>query len=320
MKKLFVKSLVYFFLILLVLEVIMRVFHLTKDYPTRYVDEFNVEKWMPNQEGYSVTGVRRQNFSEYRINNSGYNSYREFKPTKDKVEIALVGDSFIEGFHQHYYNSIGFKIEKQLKDIEVYEYGYAGYDLADQLHLMHQYKSTFDLIDYVFIGLNFEYDLERADYGAVYDRMKLETTFYRSIREFKLLVYLQNIGVFDSYKNLITKLLYNTKSKKQNVNSSKVRDQIKNKELKFKKNIQNFENLIKIYGFDKSRFIFLLDLKKTPQKFTEYLNKNNFKFLDYSEALRQSKTATTLIYDMHWNSHGRNIVASEIVNYLNSKN
>ena len=127
------------------LEIWVRVFHLTKDYPVRYIDEFGVEKWMPNQDGFSVTGNRRQNFSEYHINNFGYNSYREYNPSKDKVEIALVGDSFVEGFHQNYYNSTGKKIEKILNGIEVYEFGYAGYDLADELHLIHQYQSTFNL-------------------------------------------------------------------------------------------------------------------------------------------------------------------------------
>ena len=100
MKKLFFKMCIYTFLILIVLEIFVRVFHLTKDYPTRYVDAFGVEKWAPNQNGYSVTGNRRQNFSKFNINSFGYNSYREFTPSKDKKEIALVGDSFIEGFHQ----------------------------------------------------------------------------------------------------------------------------------------------------------------------------------------------------------------------------
>ena len=114
-----------------------------------------LKKWVPNQNGFSVTGNRRQNFSEYKINNSGYNSYREFNPTANKTELALVGDSFIEGFHQNYYNSIGKKIEQQFADIEVYEYGYAGYDFADQLHLVHSYKEQFDHIDQVILGIKF---------------------------------------------------------------------------------------------------------------------------------------------------------------------
>lgn len=116
MKKLILKCGLYAFLLIIALEIMVRALHLSKDNPTRFVDEKKVEKWYPNQNGHSVTGNRRQNFSEYKINNSGFNSYREFNPTKEKVEIALVGDSFIEGFHQHYYNSIGKKIENKLPD------------------------------------------------------------------------------------------------------------------------------------------------------------------------------------------------------------
>ena len=144
MKKLFFKSTKYGLLILIGLELIIRGLHLTRDYPVRIIDDKRVEKWKPNQKGFSVTGNRRQNFSEYHINNSGFNSYREFNPTEDKREIALVGDSFIEGFHQDYYNSIEKKIESKIPEIEVYEFGYAGYDFTDQLHLVHVYKNEFD--------------------------------------------------------------------------------------------------------------------------------------------------------------------------------
>jgi hypothetical protein len=313
MKKLFLKSLLYLVLIVLVLELLVRIFHLTKDYPVRYVDKFEVEKWVPNQEGYSVTGNRRQNFSKFYINNSGFNSYREFTPSKDKVEIALVGDSFIEGFHQNYYNSIGKKIENRLKDVEVYEYGYSGYDLADQLHLIHQYESTFNLIDYVIIGIKFENDLNRGEYNVVQERMKLESPIYRAMRQIKLLVYLQNIGAFDKPRELTRKLLSGGSN---NVVIMSEQEEIRlQKELETNY-IKNFENLVKIYNFDKERFILFLDSKNNPQIFLEYLYHNDFKFIDFSKALSNTKTPATLIYDKHWNNHGRNIIAELIANYI----
>jgi hypothetical protein len=313
MKKLFLKSLLYLVLIVLVLELLVRIFHLTKDYPVRYVDKFEVEKWVPNQEGYSVTGNRRQNFSKFYINNSGYNSYREFTPSKDKVEIALVGDSFIEGFHQNYYNSIGKKIENRLIDVEVYEYGYSGYDLADQLHLIHQYESTFNLIDHVIIGIRFENDLTRGEYNVLQERMKLESPIYRALRQIKLLVYLQNIGAFDKPRELTRKLLSGISN---NVVIMSEQEEIRlQKELEIKY-IKTFENLVKIYNFDKERFIFFLDSKKNPLIFLEYLHHNDFKFIDFSKALSNTKTPATLIYDKHWNNHGRNIIAELIANYI----
>src|SRR5690606_17723025 len=277
MKKLLKKMVLYTVLILISLEVLVRVFHLTKDYPNRYVDEHGVEKWLPNQNGYSVTGNRRQNFSEYRINSFGYNSYREFKPSKDKVEIALVGDSLIAGFHQNYYNSIGRKIENRLDGVEVYEYGYAGYDFADQIHLINKYKEQFDLIDFVILGLKFENDLKRNKYTILEERMKLESPLYKTMRQSKLLVYLQTIGLLETPRMLLSKVINLV------LGSGKNNEAVKevNVEDENNKYIANFISLINTYGFDKNRFVFLLNEEKTPDMFLDYLNYNGYKYLDF---------------------------------------
>lgn len=319
MKKLFLKCFIYAFLIVLALEVYVRVFHLTKDYPSRYIDEYGVEKWVPNQSGYAVTGNRRQNFSEYHINNSGFNSYRDYNPKRDKIEIALVGDSFIEGFHQNYYNSIGKKIENEIQDIDVYEFGYAGYDFADQLHLVYSYKKEFDLIDHVIFGLKFENDLTRADYSIVKDRMKLETSLYKKLREIKILAYTQSIGVLDPVRRAPGEIIsfFKSSSKlKEELTENEILTQEKENNLRY---IENFKSLIAIYGYDKKRFTLLIDKSKTPKLFLEYLNKNNFNFLDFSDELKASKRPTTLIYDKHWNNNGRKIIAEVITKYIKDK-
>ncbi|SFD07357.1 hypothetical protein [Algibacter pectinivorans] len=312
MKKIFFKGAFYSLLIVLVLELVIRGFHLTKDYPIRIIDKNQVEKWKPNQNGYSVTGNRRQNFSEFRINNSGFNSYREFTPSKEKKEIALVGDSYIEGFHQDYRFSIGNKIEKQLTGFEVYEYAYAGYDFADELNLISKYKDKFNLIDYVFIDLKFNTDLQRGVYAVIPDRMNLETPFYRNLRKFKLLVYLNSIGVTGDLKTRFRELIalkIKPDITPSNENKLKEVDEINPKYL------ANFNTLVETYNFDKSRFVLLLEKRNTPNAFKNYLKANNFKFIDLSSDLEKSKTPTTLIYDSHWNDKGRSIVANAIVKY-----
>ena len=308
MKKLFLKLVVYAFFIVIILEVLVRVLHLTKDYPVRFVDERGVERWVPNQEGYSVTGNRRQNFSKFNINEFGFNSYREFSPSNDKVELALVGDSFIEGFHQDYYNSIGKKIEKKLKGVEVYEFGYAGYDLADQLHLIHQYQSLFDLIDYVVMGIKFEDDLTRSEYGVLKERMKLESPMYRSMRRIKLLVYLQNIGAFSAAKKMTMTIL----SLGQNKALIQEKEDWNTIQKRYSKYIKNFESLVDSYGYDKTRFILLLDKENTPEIFLDFLDKNTYKYLDFGTEINESKIPTTLIYDQHWNNNGRTLIANLI--------
>ncbi len=297
---------------LLILEALVRVFYLAKDTPNRFIDEYQVEKWEPNQQGYEITGNRRQNFAEYKINNSGYNSYREFNPTKESIEIALVGDSFIQGFHQNYNNSIGKKIEFTLPNVHVYEYGYAGYDFADQMHLVNSYKKDFDLIDHVVLYLDFNTDLTRAKYEVIKYRLALQTPLNNALKKCKLLVYIKNIGLLDLPKRFITKIINTIKGNKS---SEKVvtEEELKENELiKIKNSISNFKNLVKLYNFDKNRFSILLDATKTPLPFLSYLNENNFKIIDFNEEFKNAFKPTYLIYDQHWNNYGRTLIAKKI--------
>jgi hypothetical protein len=314
MKKLFLRLLLYGFCIVMLLEVLVRVFHLTKDYPVRFVDERGVERWVPHQEGYSVTGNRRQNFSKFKINSSGYNSYRDFEPSDDKIELALLGDSYIEGFHQDYNHSIGKKIEETLRDVEVYEIGYSGYDFADQLHLIHQYQSFFDLIDHVVIGIRFEDDLTRSQYEVLKHRMKLESPMYRSLRNIKLLVYLQNIGAFTAARKLTENVLsvLQPNPSKQETEASEVTQK------RYLQYIENFQTLVDTYGYDTSRYVLLLDAEHTPEVFIDYLNKNKFHYIDFGKKINHSKVPITLIYDQHWNDYGRTLVAKLIAHYIQS--
>ncbi len=319
MKKLILKSVLYIFLILLVLEVLVRVFHLSKDTPTRFLDKHEVEKWFPNQNGFSVTGNRRQNFSEYHINSSGYNSYREFTPSKDKIEIALVGDSFIEGFHQDFYNSIGKKIENAIPSLEVYEYGYAGYDFADQLHLIDSYKKQFDLINHIILGLKFSNDLTRGEYKVVTSRLNLESPLNRLLKKSKLLVYCKSIGILDPPQEFVYKFinLLQPKPKAKTIDKKEI-ERIKLEEEK--RFLANFESLIARYGFEKERYTLLLDSRITSPIFMSYLKKHNFRYIDYASSFESTNRSTTLIYDRHWNNHGRNLIAKNIINYLKSNN
>jgi len=297
---------VYIILILIILEVLVRVFHLHNDMPIRYTAKDGTYKWIPGQHGYTVYGNRRQNFAEYKINKSGFNSYREFKPTKERKEIALIGDSFIEGFHQNYFNSIGKKIENEIKGIEVYEYGHSSNDLADQLYLIHSNKSTFELIDHIIIGIKYKNDLARDEYKFIERK-----PFFPLLRNSKLVVYLLNIGITDPIKEIHSKLR-NLKSNAPKINSKPIID-------KDSLYLENFKILINKYDFDKTKVAFLLDTRVTNQNFINYLKKQNISYIDYSISFKKSKKPTDLIYDMHWNNNGRTIIANDIIDFIKPK-
>lgn len=309
MVKLVSKILLYFIISLVVLEILVRAFHLYNDRPERFVDNDSLNKWVPGQEGYSVYGNRRQVFAKYHINSSGYNSYREFEPSEVGVEVALIGDSFIEGFHQDYDNSIGKKVENNLNGkVEVFEYGHSANDLADQLHTIQSYSQEFKAIDYIVISIRYEDDLTRGAYKPI-NRIP----GYGFLKYSKLLVYVQDIGLIDPAKRMVAKILAfkNNRTKKSETTEAQI-----DLSTTF---INNFKSLIDSYGLDKDRTAFLLDGSITDQRFLDYLKDENIDVIDYAQVFYNDNVPKTLIFDQHWNNKGRTLIADLIADYVSMK-
>ncbi len=288
------------------MELLVRAFHLYPEDSPRFIDEMGVEKRIPNYRGYSVTGNRRQNFSEYHINNQGFNSYREFTPSYTKQELAIIGDSYIQGFHQNYYSSIGKKIEDRTKDLEVYEYGYAGWDLADQLHLLQAYSEDFDKIDHIVIYMKYPMDLGRSVYEPNTNRIRLlNSTTFKVRDNIKLLYYASQIGFLDPLKNLLLE--------KQDAQKISGNNQDVSSDSLY---ISNFDELLAKYPINKLKTSLLLDKRKTSIEFLEHCKKIGIDVIDFGGEFEKSKKPVTLIYDMHWNNNGRSLVAKSVIDHL----
>lgn len=316
MIKFLLKIAVYITLILIFLEVMVRVFHLHNDVPTRFVDIDNINKWIPNQKGYAVYGNRVQNIAEYNINSAGFNSYREFNPSIRKIEVALIGDSFIEGFHQDYYNSIGKKIEKKIKGIEVYEYGHSSNDFADQLYLTYKNKAQFSKINILIYYLRFSEDLERAEYKHI-----VRKPLFQKFRRSKLLEYSINIGLMDPIKDAIVFAKRLSSGKLHSDLNKTISKKILNKDSGLKKQL-NFDELIAKYEFDKNKSAILLDSRVTPEYFISHLHDLEIEVIDFAKSFEEAGgyRKTTLIYDQHWNDLGRSLISLEILKFLEKSN
>lgn len=317
MKILFGKIILYAILLFIALEIIVRVFHLYSEYPTFIINDRNVKTYAPNQDGYYTTGNRRMNFAQYHINKTGFNSYREFTPSENETDIAIIGDSFIEGLHQNYNNSIGKKLEHKLNDsVNVFEYGHSGYDFADQLHLISAYKEKFQLIDKTIIYLKFENDLKRDFYEP--DQYWVDSQYFltrRIAKKIKLLNYAENIGLFEPLRDLKRNAVAFIKQEKTNRNTNLEDTQKKSKDLD-NVYLNNFKKLIAEFGFDKNKTVLLLDSRATSDTFLNFCNNQNIKYIDFATYFENSTTPTTLIYDMHWNNHGRELIANAIADYI----
>lgn len=320
MKKFILKSVLYIFLILLMLEGLVRIFHLYTEDPPRFIDEYGVEKRMPDQKGYAVTGNRNQNFSKFSINKAGFNSHREFEPTAETYEVALVGDSFIEGFHEDYDTSISKRVEDKLGEVQVLKYGYAGYDFANQMHLVHAYADDFELIDEIILYMNYENDLGRGEYEPNYARINmLSSTIFKIRDNIKLLSYGSKIGIVEPLKKLAQGGNAFGDTQDAYKDNALDADDEAEKKLKDAEYIDNFRSLIRLYGLDTGKTAILLDSRKTSTSFLEFLDEKGIRYIDFAERFMQSDKPTNLIYDRHWNTHGRELIAEEIAAYVSNQ-
>ena len=193
--------------------------------------------------------------------------------------------------------------------------------MANQMHLIYTYKDQFDLIDKIIIYLNYEDDLDRGVYDPNYDRIKmLKSTPFKIRDNIKILAYGSKIGILEPLKRLVAgkdndetiqeKKSDTTKLEGEHEKFDKVEDLEK---------ISNFESLMKSYGFNKNKTAFLLDSRTTSSRFLEYLDKNYISYIDFAENFEKSKASLILIYDFHWNNHGRDIIAKTIADYISSQ-
>ncbi|QWX84789.1 hypothetical protein H0I23_03875 [Cellulophaga sp. HaHaR_3_176] len=316
MFKIFKKIFLYSILVLISLELLVRVFHLHDEQPVRYEGEKGIEKWVPNQTEYSVTGNRKQNVGKYRINNFGFNSvHDDYNPTDDDFEIAIVGDSFIEGFHEDYTNSLGQQIEKGIETGKVLEFGYAGYDLADELFLLTTYNEIFEKIDHTYIYLRYTDDLER-DHHVLSSRLSLDSPLSRFAKKIKLLVYLKEIGALDPVLKIPERIKNFTSNTIEKVESEQELMERTRQEDAFR--LQNFKKLLDLYPVNKDKYTFLFDSSLCSKEFLVYLKDNNYRTLDINTVFKNSEKPTTLIYDQHWSEHGRKLMANLLIDDIKS--
>jgi hypothetical protein len=127
---------------------------------------------------------------------------------------------------------------------------------------------------------------------------------------------MDGIGALEPLRELKTRIVSFGHTSKNNHSNKKT--DITNKQ--HQEYLDNFKKLIELYDFDKNKTSFLLDARSTSEQFLNYCDSLNYKYIDFGKALEKSRKPTTLIYDMHWNNHGRDIIASVIADYIRQNN
>ena len=147
---------IFTFLLLgtITLEVLIRIFNLAG----HTVPQMNINGDIlgkPNTDSVWVRGGVSEISSRYHFNPQGWNSLRDYEADSifpDSTKIALIGDSYIEGFHYDVDKSIGRIFEKKTNSILiVHEFGNSGGNIKDfsmiyNKYNLRSYKLVFILI------------------------------------------------------------------------------------------------------------------------------------------------------------------------------
>jgi len=245
----------------------------------------------PNSEGIWIRGGMREIASHYKINQQGFNSLKDYLTLdKNKVNIAIVGDSYIEGFHVDIENSIGRILEAEThNEFEVHEYGKSGGNIVDFSLIFNQWIRN--RYDYTFVLVTNE------------DIISNEASFMgrgNPIPQKSIIREIYNQCSFIRYLNIN----HGLNSKLQKLFSFSGRPKMAKKSI-----MPNDINVFALKEFD-STCVILYEKEKLD---TTLLS--SFK-LPCAEVVHKY-TPFNHGFDSHWNFNGRKNCALTIKNYIN---
>lgn len=285
--KLFLKEiLIILFFTFIIGEFIVRMIDVVPDIPERvnYNGYYMLKK---NQSGKYIKGkFPKWLKANYHINNLGFVSSKDYFFDDSNNKIAIIGDSFVEGFQVDSDKSIGRLIENELNNTDVYEFGFSGYNYHNYKEIFHDYNLK--CFKYVFIILDYE-DLSAANSDKIiYSKsIQLKEMFFR-----KLYDYLFFFKYLNWNHAIIGKLL--------NIFSFSPEDQ-----NKLNTNIEVFSE-----NYDNLEFV----LKSNNDKvLIDIFPKINF--IQINHELKPYDFG----FDKHWNLNGRKNVAETLIQWIKNQ-
>lgn len=289
--KFFIKEISILFIItFLIGELICRFSPIVSDVPIRgNRDGYYLLK--ERQNGIYIRGkLPRWLNAEYSINNYGFNSSKDYFFDKDlKPKIAIIGDSFVEGFQVDVTKSIGRLVEQLNPNYEVYELGLSGFNFFDYQELYQKYNLQ-----------NFEKVFILLDKNDVLTTKSDKVVFTKDI-EIKERVFrkIYNSSMFFKYLNFNHGIIREIQRIFITFNSIN--------------NIFSFSNKKQIQPFDINQFIksnHNIELILKSKKDT--LLKNYYPDLNFI-TIKEELTPIDFGFDKHWNLNGRKNVANTIL-------
>jgi hypothetical protein len=286
------------------LEISLRVFGLAaQTMPTKNVDNNYV--FEPGKSGFWVRGGLKEINSYYAINKQGFNSIVDYTDLDNKnLNIALIGDSYIQGFHTDANYSIGRQLEDMLgPNVVVYEFGRAGGNIVDYGLVYEEYVKN-KKYDFIFIlATDKDLALEKASFMGKGNRVPgkdLTRKIYDNVHLLRYLNINHGLGVH------FNKLINNGPDSIDRIHNNNLSSDIITKESYL--NSVN-EDALKLLPED---VIFLYEGGRLDDVFIENFD---FKF----KKVIHSKTPKDHGLDAHWNINGRYNCAKSMAEYIQSQ-
>lgn len=300
MKKFLLYISAWVLFVFIVAEITIRVFGLAaKTLPMYNLDGDYVIQ--PGETGYWKRGGLKEINNYYSINSQGYNSIIDFNElNSNNLNIALIGDSYIEGFQTNVKYSIGRQLEKMLGvNVVVHEYGRAGANIIDFVKVYNKILKP-KQYDFTFI-LATDKDLraKKANNMGKGNRVSEKSTTSKIYDNIHIISYLNiNHGFGKHFNDLISKGPESIEKIHFNKESKKITEE------QYLKNLN--KDALKLLP---KNIIFLYE----DQKLNEFFLKN-YKF-EFKE-INHTRKPINHGFDKHWNINGRFNCAKAMADYI----
>lgn len=299
----FLKNLfVFFFISIIIGELIIRITHTVADIPQRKIDEYGIQKYYPNQSGYWKGGKHK-----WMINKLGWPGNL---PKDYNNLITVIGDSYIENFMNPNECHQSVLLKKKLDNYNFIEAGRSGVSFIEAMEISKQFDSLNPIYNLVYVNNNDFYEsvsnirtladitqLNVETHEIIYGKMK-SPGLKKILYNWKLLYYFYNNYPlnFSKSKNKI-----DIKKKKRDKIDFKYINEIKNL-LEFVKQHYNLANKILVFH------------PKSKQEIINLCKQIGFNVIVLS--VNEDDKSWSFEHDSHWTCYGHNQVANQVTTFL----
>jgi hypothetical protein len=293
MKRFIIKIIKYSIVVLILFEIVVRLFTLTNDVPQRDLDENGLQVFQKNQEGKS-------NGHKWRVNSSGFLGHDE---VKGENQVLIIGDSFVENIMNPFECRQSSLFKKNGYD--VFEIGRSGITFVESLEFYSKYKSEVNPKISIFIIDNSDFEESIQEINKLNDRVQISLkTSQLSLGKIKA-KYIKKF--LYNYKTLYYLYLKYLKSQKAIITTQSIKVNHLNNETSIL-----VDKLIRVsnqnYDLNDCLFVF-----RGGNDYKELFNQLNLSFIELNLKGAQYTYSEN---DSHWSCKGHQIAFETILEYI----